>query len=233
MDSKDYEGAKAIFQQLAQLERCHRRRNSAIYNLACCEALLGNIDSALNYLAQAMSNGFRNVEHIINDEDLTSLRVLPAFQTLISEFFAGCNTQTENENENENENRNEVKSKSKRNSLHILQENKPEVVKSTPEVVIESVVVPEPTLIVVSEDKVEIPYQQNIQTFSTQVLPVVEDLKEVDTLVPSNLRDFAFRDGLASLIQMGFTNVLENIKILNQTKGDLAAAVEQLLTRSY
>jgi len=61
-------------------------KSNPLYNIACCEALLGNTDSALSYLAQAISHGFRNVQHIEQDKDLISLRGLEAFELLLSEL---------------------------------------------------------------------------------------------------------------------------------------------------
>lgn len=43
------------------------------YNLACCQGLLGNKDSALLHLANAIKHGYNNKEHIQSDGDLVIL----------------------------------------------------------------------------------------------------------------------------------------------------------------
>lgn len=45
----------------------------APYNIACCQALLGKPEEAFRYLALAIERGWRNVEHLKSDADLTSL----------------------------------------------------------------------------------------------------------------------------------------------------------------
>jgi len=60
-----------------------------LYNVACCESLLGNIDSALAYLSRAINCGFRDVDHIMTDPDLVNLRDLDGFQVLLSEITSG------------------------------------------------------------------------------------------------------------------------------------------------
>jgi len=57
--------------------------SSPMYNLACCEALLGNPSEAIAYLKKAINAGFSNVNHIENDSDLKSLRDLEEFKSII------------------------------------------------------------------------------------------------------------------------------------------------------
>jgi len=76
----DVEAARALFQeQLAVFEN-----PTPIYNLACCEALLGNSKEALVFLQKATDAGFRNVDHIENDADLVSLRPLDEYKAIIA-----------------------------------------------------------------------------------------------------------------------------------------------------
>jgi len=75
------ETARANFQeQLAIFENAP----TPLYNVACCEALLGNAKEALAFLEKAINAGFRNVKHMESDTDLDSLRSLPEYQALIS-----------------------------------------------------------------------------------------------------------------------------------------------------
>jgi serine/threonine protein kinase/tetratricopeptide (TPR) repeat protein len=53
-----------------------------LYNVACVHALGGMPDKAIDYLDQAIQNGFGHREWIDNDSDLDSLRDHPRFQSL-------------------------------------------------------------------------------------------------------------------------------------------------------
>jgi len=55
---------------------------SAFYNLACCEALSGNTDSALTHLSLAVENGFHDVQLLESDSDLANLRTHPQFNEI-------------------------------------------------------------------------------------------------------------------------------------------------------
>jgi len=87
MEEKKYEEAVIIFSKQADMLPPWRRA-VPYYNIACCEALLGNVDSSLGLLSRAIEFGFRDVAHIENDEDLASLRGLEAYETILSELRA-------------------------------------------------------------------------------------------------------------------------------------------------
>ncbi len=55
------------------------------YNLACAQALQGKVDEALASLERAVAFGFRDVDHLNNDEDLASLRDHERFQRLLAD----------------------------------------------------------------------------------------------------------------------------------------------------
>lgn len=57
-----------------------------LYNGACIHALTGNPTKALQYLEQSLIAGFDNFDHMYNDEDLDSLRQLPAFKALLIKY---------------------------------------------------------------------------------------------------------------------------------------------------
>jgi carboxyl-terminal processing protease len=61
---------------------------SVFYNTACFFALAGKTDEAFNYLDQAVSRGFANVEHIKKDSDLISLRDDVRWQKIIEKAEA-------------------------------------------------------------------------------------------------------------------------------------------------
>jgi len=58
--------------------------NTPLYNIACCDALLGNSKSALEFLQKAIDAGYSDVAHMESDTDLRSLRELQEFKAIVS-----------------------------------------------------------------------------------------------------------------------------------------------------
>jgi tetratricopeptide (TPR) repeat protein len=85
----DIETARQLLLQQLALNRTHYL---PLYNLACAEARLGNLEQALAYLEQAFSYGFKDFSQIQSDSDLDPLRPIKAFQNLISNLWKGPNT---------------------------------------------------------------------------------------------------------------------------------------------
>jgi len=83
LHAKRYAEAAALFQQQAQAEPFQSSKASAFYNLACAQALAGQPQPALRALTQAERLGFRNVDLARTDTDLTSLRALPEFASVV------------------------------------------------------------------------------------------------------------------------------------------------------
>jgi tetratricopeptide (TPR) repeat protein len=54
------------------------------YNLACSLALAGEFDAALASLEESVRLGYGDVTHLLDDEDLISLREMPRFQSLVA-----------------------------------------------------------------------------------------------------------------------------------------------------
>jgi hypothetical protein len=75
MDEKKYEEAKLIFQDQLANVRCPWRKSNPLYNIACCESLLGNIDSALAHLAQAIAHGWNDADHMEKDQDFNKYAI--------------------------------------------------------------------------------------------------------------------------------------------------------------
>jgi tetratricopeptide (TPR) repeat protein len=69
--------------QLAEAIDRYEDREALLYNLACAEARLGETDSALGHLAEAVQRSDRLVELARTDEDLDSLRGESRFDELI------------------------------------------------------------------------------------------------------------------------------------------------------
>ena len=80
MQSKDW---KRAAEALAKLTEANPTDASNWYNLACCLALLGEEDQAVDALERAVENGFRDAGHAEADVDLRDLRDRPDFQRVL------------------------------------------------------------------------------------------------------------------------------------------------------
>jgi len=60
-----------------------------LYNLACAESLLKNVNEAMKALERAIENGFCDLEHMLNDTDLINLRSCTGFDDLIQSLLSG------------------------------------------------------------------------------------------------------------------------------------------------
>jgi len=55
----------------------------ALYNLACAESLLNNVPEAIKTLEMAISNGYHDLQHMLEDTDLENIRNSEGFVKLI------------------------------------------------------------------------------------------------------------------------------------------------------
>ncbi|MCC6508941.1 MAG: hypothetical protein IT423_07530 [Pirellulaceae bacterium] len=78
--SGEYARAKLVFRQCV-LRIPHDM--SAVYNLACAHALLGQKEDAFEMLRAAIKLGFRSKQQLNFDNDLNSLRELPEFAEIL------------------------------------------------------------------------------------------------------------------------------------------------------
>ncbi|WNG44657.1 tetratricopeptide repeat protein [Archangium minus] len=62
------------------------RKGDTAYSAACAAALEGRKDEAMTWLERSVENGFRDAEWMKQDEDLSSLRELPAFTALLAKL---------------------------------------------------------------------------------------------------------------------------------------------------
>jgi hypothetical protein len=58
---------------------------AALYNMACCYAKLGEVDSGMAVLRGLLENGFEDLDTLRNDEDVEGLRSSPEFEQLLVE----------------------------------------------------------------------------------------------------------------------------------------------------
>jgi len=73
---------------ILQAQCCISSNNTiTLYNLACCEALDGHKSLAIEYLRQAIANGYENLDHMMKDSDLASIREEPEFLRLTQDLL--------------------------------------------------------------------------------------------------------------------------------------------------
>lgn len=82
-EAERYEEGLALDHRLVQLEP---ENATAHYNLACSFALTGQVDVALKQLREAFQLGYRDVDWMLNDEDLETVRTLPGFSELLAQY---------------------------------------------------------------------------------------------------------------------------------------------------
>lgn len=59
---------------------------TALYNIACCQAQLGDVRAGLMALAGCLEAGYSEVGQIRSDPDLAPLREDPRFEGLLTRF---------------------------------------------------------------------------------------------------------------------------------------------------
>jgi len=80
MDEKKVVEALALLKDAIGLQPTKEK----FYNIACCHALLGEVDLAFEALAEAVSRGYTNAEHMQKDSDLAILRGNERFHALLA-----------------------------------------------------------------------------------------------------------------------------------------------------
>jgi len=81
----------AILEQLAARPNADRLEGyweTLLYNLACGHSLLGNLDTAVFYLKQAVESGYEDLEFLQQDPDLDRIREHPGFQEILRQLQA-------------------------------------------------------------------------------------------------------------------------------------------------
>eukprot|EP01129_Flabellula_baltica_P005247 TRINITY_DN1884_c1_g1_i1.p1 TRINITY_DN1884_c1_g1~~TRINITY_DN1884_c1_g1_i1.p1 ORF type:complete len:382 (-),score=114.71 TRINITY_DN1884_c1_g1_i1:47-1135(-) len=59
---------------------------TALYNLACADSLLGDVQSSVDHLEKAINAGFRDFTHLLKDADLDNLRNSEAFERIANKI---------------------------------------------------------------------------------------------------------------------------------------------------
>jgi len=204
--------AKELLQE--QLDVTHRRTHRAtpLYNLACCSSLSGEVEAALKYLEEAISAGWRDVQHTETDKDFEKIRHLDAFKALLVSMKAAVKEEAEaNEEEEENgEDEIEIEVTVQPSAPVAAFESKP----SAPPV--------SPSASNGSATPVVVPL--------SPIYPVLPPSSEASAPVMTQSSSIAEFDAkLKTLEQMGFMDRRKNITILVRSRGDLVSAIQQLL----
>eukprot|EP01130_Rhizamoeba_saxonica_P002072 TRINITY_DN1187_c0_g1_i1.p1 TRINITY_DN1187_c0_g1~~TRINITY_DN1187_c0_g1_i1.p1 ORF type:complete len:314 (+),score=83.29 TRINITY_DN1187_c0_g1_i1:38-979(+) len=58
--------------------------NIALYNMACLESLLGNIEVAVGFLCRSVAAGYKGVDHMIKDSDLDNIKHTEKFAEIVN-----------------------------------------------------------------------------------------------------------------------------------------------------
>jgi len=253
MNGKEFEKAKQIFLQQLETMKCRWRRSVPLYNIACCEALLGNIDSSLMFLSQAIENGYRNVEHMEKDEDLISLHELDAFKILVSEIKNANNNvsmrpkwkkhiverkysfDTSNKNnhskeekkiDHENQSPNPFKTSNK-DQIEVAVVEEKKIDQNKP---IEPLVELQPINIPVQE--IETNKNANDENINNNIpLQEIETNKNANDENINNNKVEDNMSAFSSLQAMGFVDEIKILQALKLAKGDIVDAIQILLSQ--
>jgi len=72
---------------LLKLLECFPNDRIGLYNLACAESLLGNVDQALSVLEKAIDVGYRDFDHILNDTDFDNIKNHDGFKRILGKYI--------------------------------------------------------------------------------------------------------------------------------------------------
>jgi tetratricopeptide (TPR) repeat protein len=92
MDKTDYKTSIEAYKMAESLS--YEPVSLVLYNLSCAYSKSENSEESLKYLALAIENGYTNLQHIMNDSDLTFVRKDGAFTETVKTSMAG-NTSSE------------------------------------------------------------------------------------------------------------------------------------------
>lgn len=81
----DYARALGVAEKMHAQQPGHVQ---TLYNLACLTCLLGQKDKAYEWLDQAVDAGFRDVDRLVNDDDLKTIRAEDRFRAIVRKLRA-------------------------------------------------------------------------------------------------------------------------------------------------
>jgi hypothetical protein len=203
MEESKYEAARDVF--IGQLKEVKSEWQQRIpcYYIACCESLLGNTASALEYLEKAINYGFRNLYKIKEDPNLNAIRSNEKFNQLLAiavERKEQCKSAKYMKHDQNFEGFN-FKQKCHWKKLAKINSS-PSISKESNENEAKAEIAP---LVIERSEK-----------------PV--EVKEIENPVP-----YKYEKTLATLEEMGFLNRDQNIEALNKVNGDAKLAISVIL----
>lgn len=84
---------KGFYQEGLSLDKrltVHKPQDPIVfYNLACSYSLVGDLVQSLEALTKALSLGYNDLRHLIEDPDLENLRTHPSFRHLLGHIAEG------------------------------------------------------------------------------------------------------------------------------------------------
>jgi len=82
-----YDEAKKLFEEILEKMNKPPSENVSLawYNFACVAAAAHDRDESVQHLREAVKHGYKNIDHIRNDDDLKFLRGYPRFEAFLSE----------------------------------------------------------------------------------------------------------------------------------------------------
>uniref|UniRef100_A0A7S4G573 UBA domain-containing protein n=1 Tax=Eutreptiella gymnastica TaxID=73025 RepID=A0A7S4G573_9EUGL len=178
-----------------------------LYNIACCQALMGSPEGALESLNSAVALGYNNFSHMLQDDDLASLRSHAGFACLV----AGARTDMANSADD----------RKTPSSVAASVEVVPE-----PAVPVSPVQVPEPQHDAEQEGEQQPPTMQAPQDIE-RVVSAAENVAK--GISPESLSAEEC-EGLERLRMMGFLDEEKNLQCLRQSDWSLTAAVDKLVS---
>lgn len=107
MRKEKFEKARLMFERILSFDETNF---IAVYNMACCDSLLGNKQQALQTLHKAVQMGYRNFSHLASDPDFNNINQEPQFLELIKK------NQPEQQQEQDKETKEKVLQKKKEQS---------------------------------------------------------------------------------------------------------------------
>jgi len=206
--------AKSLFEE--QLATSPFHQATPLYNLACVESLQGNSGDALSRLQEAVNNGWKDAAHTEADKDFDNIRQLDGFKALIAAMKA---------DQGNTEGNTDVKEEKKREKREKRQEAKRQPEAPKPEVKPEAA----PLTPIYPQLKVAAPAPATPQQTVIQPAPVEPAQPAVPSLPTQSSSIAEFDEKLKTLESMGFVDRRKNISVLVRTRGDLVAAIQQLL----
>jgi len=190
LENGDPVAARSKFcEQLEILHHC-----TPWYNIACCEALLGDTSAALRSLQKSIEAGYNDASHLETDEDLKALRNIPEFKSMISTLRSTANN----------------------TSITVLSSDKPRFFITQPALkqTVSSTAPPVPVCVNVPAPELKLS------------VPTVVQPQPASSVPNPNGQD---DDPMATLFHMGFTDEIKNAEALKEAKGNIAAAVQNLI----